>query len=481
MDGKRPCEPVRGSVSVKPEHGRLIAVSNRVGPIRDAARAGGLAVALVDTMRRAGGIWMGWSGKVVENPSDELTRETHGKLTLATLDLSESEHDQYYNGFSNGVLWPLFHYRLDLTRYRRVSYAGYRAVNARFASRLACVLRDDDVIWIHDFHLLPLAEELRRLGCRQPIGFFLHIPFPAPEVLATLPPHAELVRSLFAYDLVGFQTEGDRRCFVNYVLNEAAGNVAGDGRVSAFGRTVTAEVFPIGIDGESFRRTCTSKEAHSHADRMLSALDKRKAIVGVDRLDYTKGLPERFRAFERFLQDNPQDRGKVSYVQVAPPSRMDVRSYVDIREELQRISGRINGAYAEFDWTPLRYINRPYSRRALAGIYRISVVGLVTPLRDGMNLVAWEYVAAQPEDDPGVLILSRFAGAAQNADGALIVNPYDVQGVADAIKQALSMSQEERIERWTTLYGQVSRNDVRAWSRGFLKRLHEVRSTSGVV
>jgi trehalose 6-phosphate synthase len=311
------------------------------------------------------------------------------------------------------------------------------------------------------------------------MGFFLHIPFPAPEVLATLPVHDVIVRAMFAYDLIGFQTEADLNCFRNYVLREAHGTIHEDGRVSAFGRTVVADAFPIGIDAESFAKFATSKNAMVHRRRLERVLRRRLAIVGVDRLDYSKGLPERFRAFERLLDHYPENRGKVTYVQIAPPTRSDVPEYANIREELEGISGSINGEYSEFDWTPLRYINRPFSRQALAGIFRLSRVGLVTPLRDGMNLVAKEFVAAQSPRNPGVLVLSRFAGAAFQGEGALIVNPYDVQGVADALQTALNMPLDERKSRWKTLIEPVRRDNVVQWRENFLARLKTAARSLG--
>lgn len=450
---------------------RLVVVSNRIASPRDAGRAGGLAVALLDTLQVSGGLWFGWSGNVSEVQRTEPIVAKHGALSLATLDLAPEDYDEYYNGFANRTLWPLFHYRIDLGTFDRDHYQGYLRVNQRFAHALKPLLKGDDILWVHDYHLMAFGEELRRMGCQQTMGFFLHIPFPAHEVFATLPVHDVLVRALFAYDVVGFQTEADRRCFVDYVVTEADGRVHEDGRVSAFGRTIVAKVFPIGIDAKAFATFATSKEAALHAERMKKVLHQRLAIVGVDRLDYSKGLPERFRSFECLLQMYPENRGRASYIQIAPPSRSDVQEYVDIRHELEGLSGMINGEFSEFDWTPLRYINRSFTRRALAGIFRISRVGLVTPLRDGMNLVAKEYVAAQSARSPGVLILSRFSGAARRADGALIVNPYDIKGVADALQTALNMSLQERRERWSTLIKDVRENDVAAWSRSFLDEL----------
>ena len=455
---------------------RLVVVSNRVATTEKAMRAGGLAVALLDALRESGGLWFGWSGKVSDSTRVSTRQLDRGRLAATTTDLSNEDYEEYYNGFANRTLWPLFHYRTDLTRFDRDDYQGYIRVNQRFARALKPLLEEDDLIWVHDYHLIAFGEELRRMGVRQTMGFFLHIPFPSPEVLTALPVHDVLIRALFAYDVLGFQSESDRRCFHEYVSSEAGGHVDSQGCAHACGRQVETAIFPIGIDSAEVARFAVSKEAKAHSSRMAKVLLNRLGVVGVDRLDYSKGLPERFRSFARFLEVYPENRGRVSFVQIAPPSRVDVPEYIDIRHELEGLSGSINAEYSEFDWTPLRYINRNFSRRALAGIYRLARVGLVTPLRDGMNLVAKEYVAAQSARDPGVLVLSRFAGAArQGADGALIVNPYDIRGVADALHRALGMPLSERKERWHSLIAGVREHDVRAWRESFVRRLRAAR------
>lgn len=454
------------------QRSRLVVVSNRVAATTKGVRAGGLAVALLDTLRESGGLWFGWSGKVSDNTRITTRHLERGRLAATTVDLSSEDYEEYYNGFANRTLWPLFHYRTDLTRFDRDDYQGYLRVSRRFAHALEPLLDAGDLLWVHDYHLIAFGEELRRMGARQTMGFFLHIPFPSPEVLTALPVHDVLVRALFAYDVLGFQTESDRHCFLEYVTTEAGGSIDAQGRARAWGREVETGVFPIGIDSTELARFAVSDEAKTHASRMAKVLRDRLGVIGVDRLDYTKGLPERFRAFARFLEVYPENRGRVSFVQLAPPSRADVPEYIDIRRELEGLAGSINAEYSEFDWTPLRYINRAFSRRALAGIFHLARVGLVTPLRDGMNLVAKEYVAAQAEDDPGVLVLSRFAGAArQGADGALIVNPYDIQGVADALHRALGMPRSERRERWRALIARVREHDLTAWRESFVRRL----------
>lgn len=452
---------------------RLVVVSNRVGPVGNASRAGGLAVALVEALRSTGGIWFGWTGEVAPEADMRLKLESAGPLTLATVDLSAEDYEDYYNGFANRSLWPLFHFRTGLVQYDRQNFIGYARVNANFARALMPLIQPDDLIWVHDYHFLMFAEELRKLGCTRPIGHFLHIPFPPRELLTTLPNHEELVRAMFAYDLLGFQTKHDRDRFFDYVRMEAGGSILGD-RARCFNRTVTARHFPIGIDAGTFAGFATSEEGRKQFESMRDMLRGRKQIIGVDRLDYTKGLPERFLAFERLLEDYPGLRGDVSLLQVAPPSRSEVEEYRELRHELEGMAGHINGRFAEFNWTPIRYLNRSFARQALAGLYRASHVGLVTPLRDGMNLVAKEYVAAQDPEDPGVLVLSRFAGAAKQLTDAVIVNPYDIQGMADAMARALAMSLEERRERHQACMKVVREQDVIHWRESYLDALRQV-------
>jgi len=458
---------------------RLVVVSNRVGPLKDTRRAGGLAIALIDALRDHGGLWFGWSGQISERVRSRPRVQSHGTLTQALLDLTPEDYEAYYNGFANTSLWPLFHYWVCKTQFDRDHYEGYLRVNRRFAGALSRLLKRHDLIWVHDYHFIPFAAELRRAGHQQPMGFFLHIPFPAPEVLTVLPTHAELVRALFAYDLIGFQTEADRRAFLEYVVGVAGGAIHPDDQVTAFGRTVVAAVFPIGIDPDGFSALFESKEAQSQFKRLRQALGGAKGrtqILGVDRLDYTKGLPQRFHAYERLLRSYPENRGQVSMIQLAPLSRVDAHGYAEIREELVGIAGSINARYAGLDWTPLRYINRSYSRRSLVGIYRASRVALVTPLRDGMNLVAKEYVAAQDPRDPGVLVLSCFAGAARQLHEALIVNPYDLDALAEAMQKAIAMPLAERRRRWGAMMATLREYDIHVWRERFIARLTAAES-----
>ena len=431
--------------------GQLVVVSNRVAiPEKDAkARAGGLEVAVNAALKHKTGIWFGWSGKVAAAHTKIATRKVvHDKITYITLDLSKEDHHEYYNGFTNRVLWPILHYRIDLAEFSRRDLTGYLRVNDHFARELHEVLRPDDFIWVHDYHLMPLAKALRERGHKNRIGFFLHVPFPPPEILTALPHHERLIPSLCEYDLVGFD--------FNFIVGD---------------RTIRIDVFPVGIETAAFAELAQRSARLPFVKRVIASLAGRALIIGVDRLDYSKGIANRLSAFELFLQKQPQWLGKVTYLQIATKSRSEIPEYAVIEQDIGSAAGRINGAFGEADWTPIRYINHPYSHSTLAGLYRAARVGLVTPLRDGMNLVAKEYVASQDPDDPGVLILSRFAGASQECKAALLVNPYDPDSVAAAIGQALAMSLAERRERHDSLFRVLSHNDIQHWADRFLTAL----------
>ena len=449
---------------------RLIVVSNRVAVPEGKASAGGLVVGIHNALDEHGGIWFGWSGKVVARASGRAKIVQAGNVTFATVDLSKDEYDQYYNGYANQTLWPLFHYRIDLAVFDRAYYPGYQRVNAKFARILAPMLKPSDLVWVHDYHLIPLGEELRSAGCKMPLGFFLHIPFPAAQVYRTLYNHKRLARHLLQYDVVGFQTEADVEAFYD-VVEQIGGEVYDDGSVEVYGRQVYCDSFPIGIDVNEVVAQAESGPAKAQIRRQLNTTGTTKLAVGVDRLDYSKGLPQRLAAFEYLLANYPGTRGRVTLLQIAAPTRVDVPEYVTIRRELERAAGHINGRFAEFDWEPVRYINRSYSRSSLAGLYRASAVGMVTPLRDGMNLVAKEFVAAQDAEDPGVLVLSRFAGAAEQMTQAMKVNPYDVVAMADVLQKALNMPLAERRRRWNALMEGVRREDISWWSHRFIAAL----------
>ena len=460
--------------------GRLVVVSNRIGDPRKAA-AGGLAVALGESLAQSGGLWFGWSGKVNEHgDSGELRQQHSGKVLLATIDLNRADHDSYYLGYSNQALWPAFHYRLDLADFATGFFEGYQRVNRLFARKLAPLLRPDDTIWVHDYHLIPLALELRAAGCRQRIGFFLHVPLPPPLILAAIPGHDWLMRALFAYDLVGFQSQADLEHFSRFIEAETDAQALPDDHYRAFGYNTCVRAFPIGIDVEEFQRLSGLRESLEAYTTLRETYARRRLLVGVDRLDYSKGLPQRFRAFRELLARYPENHQSATLIQIASPTRETVHAYEDIRHQLEGLAGEINGTYGELDWMPIRYMHRTLARRKLPALYRLARVALVTPLRDGMNLVAKEFVAVQDPDDPGVLVLSRFAGAAEQLAEALLVNPYDVPGTAQAIQRALQMPLEERRRRHAALLANVREQDVHQWRLEFLSTLARVRQDRAV-
>jgi len=455
-------------VTAEQATGRLVVVSNRVAPISEGEpAAGGLAVGVLDALRAKGGLWFGWSGEIADGPVVPRPARNVGPITVATIDLSRTDYDQFYRGFANGTLWPVLHYQMGLSRFDWDEFAGYRRVNELFARSLASLVQPDDLIWAHDYHLLGLAEALRAAGVRNRAGLFLHTPFPEPGVLMSVPAHAQLVRAMCEFDLIGFQTEPDRTAFCDYISRQAGGRALEEGRLEAFGRVVRSGVYPIGVHVEDVRAEAENPAQRREAMRVRKDLAGKLLVLSVDRLDYSKGLRQRFTAFERFLQDNPHRRGDVVLTQIAPPSRGDIETYREIRRELEGEAGRINGRFADLDWVPLRYLNRAFPRAALMPLYAEARVGLVTPLRDGMNLVAKEYVAAQDPDDPGVLILSQFAGAARELEAALIVNPYDEAGMATALEQALEMGLEERRGRYAAMMDVLRRNSLDRWRARF--------------
>jgi trehalose 6-phosphate synthase len=454
---------------------RLVVVSNRVPVPKDGSnKAGGLTVALEGALKQSGGLWFGWSGETVENPPGEAKMVQSGNITFAVLDLTKQDYDEYYAGFANRALWPVCHYRLDLVQIERHELDGYFRVNHAFAASLALLLRPDDVIWVHDYHFIPLASELRKLGCKNRIGFFLHIPWPPPDVASALPAYGRLLSSFGAYDLVGFHTPQDAENFQQCLTRENIGSSVGPGEHQIDSHRMRIGAFPVGIDIDTFGKMAAAAEDNALVRRTLTSLGNRDLIIGVDRLDYSKGLKQRIEAFSCFIKSNPNFRNRVTYIQITPKSRSDVPEYQQMQREIAEQAGWTNGSLGEVDWTPVRYVNRTVGHSALAGLYRMSRIGLVTPLRDGMNLVAKEFVAAQRPEDPGVLILSRFAGAAHELDCAILVNPYDTEACGAAIARALQMPIEERRERWATMMERLRSNTVQAWCQGFLDSLRSV-------
>jgi len=453
---------------------RLVVVSNRIGS--RSVQTGGLATALQGALEEHGGQWFGWSGRVLDEGEPARVATTPGHVRYTTLDLHRSEYQGFYCNFANRVLWPLFHFRPDLVDYSRADYEAYLAVNQRFAELLIPTLQPDDTLWIHDYHLIPLAGLLRQAGVTQRIGFFLHTPLAPAALLAMLPSHEQLFGSLQHYDLVGLQRRSDRDSLQDYFIRELGARTRPGGVLQMpGGHRFEADVFAISIDTEVIARQSRAALGRSTLRRLRQTLQDRALIIGVDRLDYSKGLPIRFNAYGELLEQNPSLRRRVTLLQIAPPSRSEVPEYQELRLTLEQIAGHINGLYAEPDWMPIHYLNRSFSQRLLTGFYRMARVALVTPLRDGMNLVAKEYIASQDPEDPGVLILSRFAGAAAELDQAVLVNPLDGRALSEAMHHALAMPLEERQQRWQHMVQRLRRHDIHHWTRTFIGRLRAAR------
>ena len=452
---------------------RLVAVSNRITIPGQASSAGGLAVGLLSALRQSGGVWFGWSGSTSDPPAAEPESLEKEGVRYVTIELPTREFELYYNGFCNSTLWPLHHYFLGAFRYDAAEFEAYLAINRMFAAALTKFIEPGDTIWIHDYQLMPLAAMLRAQGVQARIGFFLHIPYPNIALLRVLPVYAELVRDLCQCDLLGFQTAEDLEGFqsaVNSVFSQEAS--IGTDQIVLAGRRVRTGVFPIGVDVEEIAtQSAVAAREDEQVKRLIAGLLGRKLMLGVDRLDYSKGLVERFASYRTLLESSPELLGKVAYIQIAPLSRTNVAAYADIRDALEHAAGQTNGQYADTDWTPVRYLNKDFPHDTLSGFLRVANVAVVTPLRDGMNLVAKEFVAAQDPEDPGVLVLSSMAGAARELVDALLVNPYDRSAVALALRQALAMPLSERRARHEAMLKVIKENSITRWHRSFIARL----------
>ncbi len=460
---------------------RLIVVSNRVPPAssfddqaKGEAAAGGLVTAVRAAMEQSGGLWFGWSGRSARRRvTTGSTVRIFGRIQLATIDLSDDEVSLFYLGFSNRTLWPLLHSFPTRVVIRHDTYRAYRRINRRFAQALFPLIRQGDLVWIQDFHLFHLGYELRRLGWQGKIGFFLHVPFPPADIFSILPWAHDTLEALLHYDLVGVH---DDRYMFN-LIDSMNFELGGDWNGSAYSlgdRTTHIGIFPIGIDPETFRPQANNRAHTLSKELSLANVPDRKLILGVDRLDYTKGIPHRLRIFERLLERHPNLGGKLVYIQISSPSRTRVPEYIREKEQVERLVGQINGRFSEAGWVPIRYLYRSYSQSELAGFYHDTDVCLVTPLRDGMNLVAKEFVAAQSDESPGVLVLSRFTGAASSMKDAVIVNPYDIEGTAEATYRALRMPVDERRSRNRRLLSVVEQHSSHNWSNSFCTALQEV-------
>jgi trehalose 6-phosphate synthase len=455
----------------------LVVVSNRVARGKpNEPMTGGLAAALLPVVEKSGAIWVGSSGRVRDGLQKEPFAEVEalGAGALAMLDLPAAHYGGYYEGFANSALWPALHSRSDLIRASQDDYFSYREVNSFMAKALLRFQKPETVFWIQDYHFLALGAELRDLGVSKPLGFFLHTPWPTRAVIGGVPHHRELVEAMLAYNLIGFQTQDDRDNFLDYLSTDLGLDVEDGSVTTRYGRS-RMKVFPIGIDPQKFAEQAAKAVSHPDVSRLRRSLNGEKLAIGVDRLDYSKGLVNRINAFDRMWTLHPQLARAASLLQIATPSRGGIEAYGNLQNDLARLVSDVNGRHGEVDWTPIRYLNKGFSQQVLAGLYRTAQVGVVTPLHDGMNLVAKEYVAAQNPADPGVLVLSKFAGAANELDTALLVNPHDIDGMARTIAMALSMPATERRMRWEAMMVKLRSGTIQQWFADFVEALEETR------
>jgi trehalose 6-phosphate synthase len=456
---------------------KLVVVSNRVARGKaNEPMTGGLAAALLPVVENSGAIWVGSSGRVRDGAQKEPFAEIEalGAGALALLDLPAAHYGGYYEGFANSALWPALHSRTDLIRASHDDYFSYREVNSFVARALLRFQKPDTAFWIQDYHFLALGAELRDLGMTQPIGFFLHTPWPARNVIVGVPHHRELIEAMLAYDLIGFQTQDDCENFLGYLSSNLGLEIENDVVTSRYGKS-HIKVFPIGIDPQKFAEQAAKATSHPDVSRLRRSLNGEKLAIGVDRLDYSKGLVNRIRAFDRMWTLQPALARTASLLQIATPSRGGIEAYGDLQNELAKLVSDVNGRHGEVDWTPIRYLNKGFSQTVLAGLYRAAQVGVVTPLQDGMNLVAKEYVAAQNPADPGVLVLSKFAGAANELDTALLVNPHDIDGMARTIATALMMPLTERRMRWEAMMVKLRAGTIQQWFTDFVDALQDTQ------
>jgi trehalose 6-phosphate synthase len=464
---------------------RLVLVSNRL-PVqikRDKSgwtaqpSTGGLVTALAPVLKNRGGVWIGWPGAMEVEDSDIEEVLSMGSMSagyeLKGVQMTSEEIEHFYYGFSNEIIWPLFHDLQSHCNFDPVFWKTYQDVNRKFSDAILKNVSSSDYIWVHDYHLFNVAKELRGMGMESGIGFFLHIPFPSLDMFLKLPWRFQILEALMAYDLVGFQTGRDRRNFfqcIKALFKDIS--IKGKGQVVTVryeDRSIRVGNFPISIDYDEFEQLAASQDVSDKAWYIHEDIPNRQIILGIDRLDYTKGIPNRLEAFRNALYRYPELRGKVTFVQVVVPSREEIPEYYGLKTEIERMVGEINGQYTRSNWIPIHYIYRSLERAELLAYYRTAEMVLITPLKDGMNLVAKEYCASNTEEN-GVVILSEFGGAAaQLQKGAILVNPYDIEGIADAIYQGFKMSREERKSRMKKLRQTIRRQGIFWWVDSFLR------------
>jgi alpha,alpha-trehalose-phosphate synthase [UDP-forming] len=462
--------------------GRLINVSNRLpveiknrgGHPRLTASSGGLATALDSIWRHQHGIWIGWAGAVdTETAGTLLQKAARGRSnTYHPVALSREEIAKFYSGFANEIIWPLFHDMPSRCDFDPDYWEMYQRVNRKFAQATMENATSKDLIWAHDYHLMLMGRYLREAGCTARTGFFLHIPFPAPDIFEKLPWRKSILHSLLQYDLIGFQTDRDRYNFISClerIVPEASASRDGvDNLITHFGRRARVATFPISISFEEFAGYAASHEIEAAVRDLRRELANNFLVLGVDRMDYTKGIPERLKAFRILLRRFPELRHRVTLVQVVVPSREEIPNYKELRREVELLVSQINGEFTEAGWVPIHYIHRNLTRKQLLSYYRAADIALITSLKDGMNLVAKEFCAAQI-DECGVVIISEFAGAsAELRHGAIVVNPYDLAGIAESIHKACVMPLEEKRARMRLMRDIIRTYNVQVWAEAFV-------------
>ncbi|XID75293.1 trehalose-6-phosphate synthase [Alkanindiges sp. WGS2144] len=456
---------------------KLIVLSNRVSlPNPDKPVAGGLAVALQDALAETGGIWLGWNGDITghnDHSGSAFSLLKHANIDYLTCPLSQKQYDQYYCGFANNTLWPALHERADLIEYDSAEFETYQDVNALFAAQLKQITHEDDVIWVHDYHFLSVARYCRQLGMRNKIGFFLHIPFARLSILKQIPTAITLLQDLCQYDLVGLQTEHDQHLCMQACTTLLQAQKIQQYLLSYQQRITTIKCYPIGINPEHIQQVARQHAREKQDVFDLDSLEQQKTIIGVDRIDYSKGLLERFNAFAGFLQQYPQYTKRVTELQIACPCRMDIRAYQKLYKQVNETVDHINRTLGQDDWLPIDCTHQTVEHEALMGLYRQTDICWISSLRDGMNLVAKEYIAAQDPENPGVLILSKYAGAAEQMQQAIIVDPHDQQAMISALKQAIDMPRAERIMRYLQLMQGLTSFDINDWRNQFLSDLRK--------
>lgn len=471
------------------EQDRIIIVSNRLpvvikkneqGRVTVEKGAGGLVTAMAPVLTNRNGTWVGWPGYADESGITpavmEALESSAAGYRIRPVLLNESEYKLYYEGFSNSILWPLFHGFSDKCVFLPEYWEGYCRVNEKFASAVCRRLKASDFIWVHDYQLLLTGSDIRKQSRQNRIGFFLHIPFPSVEIFSRCPWRFELLRAMLAYDVVGFHTIQHKRNFIGCIkklIQDALidAKAAFDETISELtigDRTVRIGVFPISIDFNEFSQNAWDHTVTRRSGEIRSNAPGAKILLGIDRLDYTKGLPEKLNAFKRFLTRYPQYHKQVYFIQVVVPSRHTIPAYADLKLEIEQLVGEINGQFSTNDWIPVHYMFRSLDRNELISLYRACEIGFVTPLKDGMNLIAKEYCACNI-DEKGVLILSEFAGAAQQFQkNAILVNPHNTDGTCEAIFRAISMPWEEKRRRMQHLRENVKTKDIMWWLNTFL-------------